>query len=115
MVKTTVYSLLKANELTPGTYFNLDQISTGAFREYEYQEYIKKTQRLLSTFEDYRRNIRTTPYYKIINGRKYLIELCNNNSVIIRFEVIPAVTKEETKTPSLIPRPVIVHTMCPIE
>ncbi len=115
IVKTTVYSLLKANELEPGTYFNLDQISTGAFWEYEYQEYIKKTQRLLSTFEDYRRNIRTTIYYKIINGRKYLIELCNNNSVIVRFEALPCVTKEEVENPTLVPRPVVVHCMCPVE
>jgi hypothetical protein len=65
--KSTLYTLDSVNRGKPGTYFNIDRITTGSFFEYEYQDYIKKTVRMLSTYEDYRRSLRLTLYYKILN------------------------------------------------
>jgi hypothetical protein len=115
ITKTTKYRLESVNSSNPDTYFNLDKIASSSYYEYDTNQYSKLQVRLLSTFEDMQRNIRTMIYYKILNGRKYLIELANYNSLIIRFEEIKPVTKEEEKSPSLVPFPVVVTNMIPLD
>ena len=115
ILKTTMFRYETVNRSNPWTYFNLDQITTWSFREYEYQDYTKKITRLLSTYEDYRKNIRATVYYKLLNGRRYLIELANNNSLIIRFEEVKPIMKEEKENPWFVKCWVNVYNMIPID
>lgn len=115
ITKTTKYRLESANKSNPWTYFDLDKIASSSYYEYDTNEYNKKQVRLLSTFEDMQRNIRTAIYYKIIRWRKYLIELANYNSLIIRFEEIVPITDEEKENPSLVPFPVNVINMIPLD
>lgn len=49
----------------------------------------------------------------IFGGKKYIVELANNMSTIIRFQEIKAVRDEEKKDPSLIPFPVVVRNWIP--
>jgi hypothetical protein len=113
--KTTRYRLESVNMSNPDTYFDLDKIASSSYFEYDMNQYNKLSVRLLSTFEDMQRNLRTMIYYKVLNGRKYLIELANYNSLIIRFEEIAPVTPEEEKNPSLVPFPVVITNMIPLD
>jgi hypothetical protein len=49
----------------------------------------------------------------ILNGRKYIIELANNMSTLIRCQEIKAVRDEEKKDPSLVPFPVVIRNWIP--
>ena len=48
-------------------------------------------------------------HYTTIKGKKYLVTLANDDSLLIRFEEIKPVYEEEKKNPNLIKFPVIVN------
>lgn len=58
--------------------------------------------------------IDTYYHYTLINWRSYLVVLCNDKSVLIRFEEIPAMTDIEKKDPSKIWFPVIIRNWRPL-
>jgi len=49
----------------------------------------------------------------IFNGRKYIVELANNMSTLIRCQEIKPVRDEEKKDPSLVKFPVVVRNWIP--
>lgn len=110
---STLSELMSVNKVNKDTYFNLDLIQEDPDDREGHNE--KKTKRLLQDQQLYRDRFRITQAYMEINGRKYLITLANQNSLIIRWEEIKAVTPEEKKDPSMIPFPISVTNLFPLE
>lgn len=52
-------------------------------------------------------------HFTIFDGRKYVVELANNMSTLIRCQEIKPVREEEKKDPSLVPFPVVVRNWIP--
>lgn len=114
-MRTTLNELYGANKGSGGKYFNLEQLSTMGLYEYATNEYLKKNVRLLSMYEDYYRALRISDWYLELNGRKYQCSVGNNNSLMIKWDVVPALTKDERDDPYLVKYPVNITNMIPID
>ena len=105
-------------------YFNTDAVMTDEEIQAEIEEYINKGKtaeeaknlfaqnavRSLWNQADIQWDNALYSIYRhmtIFNGKKYIVELANNMSTLIRFQEIKAVRKEEKKDPSLIQFPVV--------
>lgn len=116
LMQSTLDSLHNVNHGTPWTYFNLDKVATTALADdMDWREYQKQAERLLSREEDWTRLVWLLNTYIEINWRKYLITTSNSRWLIIRFKEIEPQTTEERKNPSLVPFPVNITNVIPLQ
>lgn len=111
-------------------YFNQDAVMTDEQIQNEIAEYIKTGKTAEEARNLFTQNATRNLWYAwdiqwdnalysiyrhmtIFGGRKYIVELANEMSTLIRFQEIKAVREEEKKDPSLIPFPVVVRNRIP--
>ncbi len=100
------------SELTDDIYFNLDKVvPSESEREQRRRDEIQESRQVNGG------SLQTNNqpvywiynHYTTIKGKKYLVTLANDNTLLIRFEEIKPVYDEEKKNPSLIKYPVILN------
>jgi len=111
-------------------YFNTDSVMTDEQIQAEIQEYVQSGKTSEEAINLFAQNATRNLWYQtdidgdnalysiyrhmtILNGRKYIIELANNMSTLIRCQEIKAVRDEEKKDPSLVPFPVVIRNWIP--
>lgn len=101
-------------------YFNIDvaqkgtKSSTTQRNEVAYAEPRILNGSTESEYYDGNEIISIVDHYTKINGIPYIISTANDNSILIRFEQVPAATKAEKEDPTLIPFPVVLRYFSPI-
>ena len=101
-------------------YFNIDAVQEGTKSTLTIcNEIAYATPRILNgspdtEYFDGNEIVSIIDHYTKINGIPYLISTANENSILIRFEQVGAVTKAEKGDPTLIPFPVILRYFSPI-
>ena len=92
-----------------GGYFNLDKLQKWDWPMEKGDRSSTMNIRHLNTEESYDESLYNIyHHYTIINGKKYLITLGNNRSLIIRCEEILPKNEEQKKNPQLIKFPVVI-------
>ena len=100
------------HELTTDVYFNVDKVnpSSSQREEQRRQEIQQSRQTNWWTIQTDSQPIYWIyNHYTTIKGRKYLVTLANDQTLLIRFEEIKPVYEEEKKDPSLVRFPVIIN------
>jgi len=95
------------------TYFNLDEVTEQALWNKTAEE--MGSHRQLNNIEDARRTLEIHTHYVTLNSRKYIVTTTNIRSLIIRFEEIKPISKEEKKDPSLVKFPVVITNKFPLD
>jgi len=111
---TSRFELELVNKSNPDTYFNLEDLQEDTIDDDNGYREQKQDHRLLSSSQNIEDRYRIVNCYITIGHRKYMVTLGNQRSLIIRFEVIEAETKEEKENPYLIPFPINVTHSIPM-
>lgn len=94
-------------------YFDIDQIQN--WPNLDIKDISKKRQRGISDQITYRDRAFLTIAYANLNGRKYRATLANNRTLIVRWEEIEAISKDEEENPSIVPFSISVSYAMPCE
>jgi len=118
-VKQTWYQFMDINKsaLAWDVFFNLDKIAqTGCWADdASWTINYDKNIRGLGSIDGRRAIYDYTTWYMKINGRRYSLGVANSGGLLIKFEPLTAISKEEKEDPRLIPDPVNVGNIFPIE
>lgn len=112
----TINGLKSINASSPNTYFNLDKVDSTSFDD-KYDEGYKREEqqvRLLSNPEDMRASINIVNCYVEFGEHKYICTLANSMSLIIRWERVAPISKDEKKNPYSVPFPISVTNVFPL-